>query len=230
MQINRIDLNAFITSLLPPQLRTADNKDYVKALNVANDWLNLNFTEYVNGTSYSEYDNLYTYSKGDRVDGTQILNGFIYESLQDGNLGNSLTDTNYWLPVVNNSVGAWERSRFCANKMTFEWALNRYFGTNFRQNLLVDSYYERSDIYIDDSAGDIVSFLISDDNPTGYIPGYYYEDTSMGYITETGTFVASEQYIIWVPLDVFNRFTEVLFRKIIDKYNYYSIKYKIQTY
>ena len=59
-----------------------------------------------NGLLYSisainKYDETITYSKGDWVFGKVDGKQGIYESLQDDNVGNDLSDTNYWLPVTN---------------------------------------------------------------------------------------------------------------------------------
>lgn len=68
----------------------------------------------------------------------------------------------YWYEVNKSFIGVEERSLMTNNEITLTWALNRYFGTTFRQPSSATQSWTQSDIYINDLPNTSPScFLIS---------------------------------------------------------------------
>lgn len=227
----RVDYDFFVNSLLPITKRSDINTEWLKSLTYPNDWVNRNFYEYINGVTYSTWTASFTYSVGDRViGGINYLNG-VYESKTASNYGNTVSNTTYWTKINDNFIGKSESTLNTSNKLKFEWGLNRYFGTTFREpNGVTGSTY--SDIYITDNNTLINSLFVGVNPPLDYEQDYIYTNRSTGYVTVTTTIYPSYQYTINVPSSVFSSIpgTESNIRNFADKYNTAPLKYRVQTY
>lgn len=226
----RIDKDLFLAAILPPNKRTPVHLSWLKALNSGMEWLNKTNYEYINGSIYPYYDVGTIYNIGDRVDGSPSNTNYVYESLTDSNLGNSLTDSTNWMKVIISDVGADTRRMFTANKMCFEYALNKYFRTTFRQPSNVDSYGFRSDIYIDNNEITTPNLFIGDDGTLSYTMGYIYSDHSSGYILDDTATYLPYQYTIYVPNTLLSTYGEQSIRNIADKYNQAPLVYQVVGY
>ena len=226
----RIDRDLFLETILPPNKRTAKHIAWLKALNSGMEWLNEVFNEYIDGAIYPYYNPATTYNKGDRVDGSPTNNNYIYESLTDSNTGNPLTDTTNWISILTSQLGINERKNFTANKMNYEYALNSYFRSTFRQPTGATAYGIRSDIYIDDNTVSINSFFISSNPPVIYPLDYVYTNRSDGFITDGTYFYSTYQYNIYVPTSLYTAYGEPAIRNIADKYNNAPLQYQVIPY
>lgn len=145
--------NDYALNMLPPNYREDKHVAWMRTQLAPMVWANDNFFDnYVNGDNQSEYNPLTTYAYQDRVK----FNGAIYESQQNSNTGNAITDTDWWVLYNPNFIGAYERIAYSASKLIFEFALNKKFGGVFRQppNL--------SDIYITSNATVIQTFRVGE--------------------------------------------------------------------
>ena len=230
MSLYYIDPDLYTKTILPTDKRTPIHVSWLEALNSGMWWLNDILNKYIDGAIYPYYNSGTTYNKGDRVDGSPTNNNYIYESLTDSNIGNPLTDTTNWIAILTSSIGVNDRKWFSANKMTFEYALNDYFRTTFRQPSGVDTYGPRSDIYIDDNNTSIRSFFISSNPPVLYAIDYFYTWGSSGFITDGTYFYPDYQYTIYVPNSILGAYGEPAIRAIADKYNYYILHYEVIGY
>lgn len=225
-----IDPVLYTNSVLPVNKRKPVHISWLIALNKGLYWLNGLLNDYIYGVQYPYYDGGVTYNYGDRVDGSPSNTNYIYESLVDSNTANPLTDSTKWLKVLPTSVGANDRRYFTANKMCFEYALNKYFRTTFRQPTGVDSYGYRSDIYIDNNEITTPNLFIGDDGTLSYTMGYTYEDRSSGYILDDTATYLPYQYTIYVPNTLLATYGEQSVRNIADKYNLAPLTYIVVGY
>lgn len=229
--INQLDL---IKQMLPVDKRTDILQSWLDALSDGSSFLNQNLSEYIYGSSYSSYDDGVVYNYGERVDGSLTNINYIYQSITASNFNNPLSDTNYWIQVNNDFIGVNERGLYTANKLTLEYALNRYFKTNFVQPDGVTSS-TNSDIYITDN------MVINDVYYLGVDFGITYslydtitifDDTSTGWVVDDGYVYPDSLYTIHMPDVTFNNVpgTESGVRQVVNRLNYEPIKYSIVTY
>lgn len=113
--------------LAPVDKRTINNISLLQALFVPFQWIQtLWFDSYFNGSAAPDYT-AGVYNIYDRV----IYNKVVYESTVSSN-----TDTPpspNWMVVQANMVGISERVMYTGQTITLTYALNRWFGTTFRQ-------------------------------------------------------------------------------------------------
>lgn len=82
------------------------------------------FIDYTDGTNYPTYNNSSTYNFGDIV---QYGYGNYY-CLADGTTGIKPVINSSWYKLQDNFVGYLERRAYTGQKLSMEYALNRYFG------------------------------------------------------------------------------------------------------
>lgn len=127
MSIYDITYSTVAEQIAPPDKRGPFLLAWYKALLSPNQWLrDLWFGEYLSGSTAPAYS-AGTYNKYDRV----IYNKVVYESLINGNI-DIPTSTN-WFQVQANFIGMSERILYTGNTLTLTYALNKWFGTTFRQ-------------------------------------------------------------------------------------------------
>lgn len=104
-------------------------------------WNTIWANNYLKGTNITNaWNSGSTYNVNDIVVGKDNQ---VYQSLVASNIGNDpTTTTGYWWLIENNFVGVYERCAYNAQILTFEYALNKWFRTTFRQPTAL------SDIYI----------------------------------------------------------------------------------
>ena len=161
------DFNNFALQMLPPNYRLDAHTGWMQAQLAPMVWANDNFFEdFVNGSSYPDYNAGTTYGYQDRV----ISDHAVYESKQSGNTGNALTDSDWWFKVQDNYIGVYERIKYNSTKLILEFALNKWFGGTFKQPP------DTSDIYITKNATNIRPFVTGDTT----------EASAVGYDISTG--------------------------------------------
>lgn len=163
------DYNLLGQNLLPPSKRLDVFLAWVAVISGAVQWEHdLIFNDYANGTSALVYNSGTAYSKGNRI----IYNQKVYEA-KTSTTGNAPTtgDDNdtYWILVLNDFRGVRERVSYNGQKLTLEWILNKWFGTNFVQP---DNNFPsiHSDFWIENLITDDNSFLLATDSNSG--PSY----------------------------------------------------------
>lgn len=126
----------------------------------------LKFDLYDFGSSYSFYTASNTYIIGDRINGGLKYNNVIFECITSSTTGTF--SVNNWLQILPSFIGYQERSAMFDSRIVFEWYLNRYFYTTFRQPNFADTV--KSDIFISDNSPSLLTFFIGlNDNDSSYI-------------------------------------------------------------
>lgn len=241
--MSQYEINEYLLgeSLIPPYKRTTNFVALIKDFISNAQWLNDKDNIYLDGDPFlTIYDPTVTYDFGELVIGWFNFSRSIFLSLQDANLGNDLNATYYWLPIIDNFIPAMERALYNSDKMVLEWALNKYFGSNFVQPPGI------SDIYISDLNLAISPLYIS----AGSIPcvGGIGSTGSIGFIgTPITTFdsvLLGINYIVNVPITLYSAlpgFTTLptdstpgnvdhYFTNFINNYNLAGTNYRILCY
>ena len=224
-----IDILDLGVQILPPDKRLDGFEVMVWSLLSPVDRMNRIFQQYQNGDTLSDwYDSTSTYNKGDRI---KDYFG-VYECLLDGTIGVApIANKDYWYKILPCYIGVNERANYCANKIVFEYALNRYFGTTFRQ-YADDAYTPISDIYITTDVPAYSSFVsfttetLTSDVYTGSASNYSFNS----YISTTAT---TYKFTIYVPIAFYTSLgttADQQIRFFADKINVSGMTYSITTY
>lgn len=177
MSLFDFNTETYANNNLPPDKREPKIFSFVKALLSALQTSTTYFTLYQNGDVYTPWDVTEPYVIGDIV----YYQGKNYIAIQD-HTGRPPFDIAYWSVQNPSSLGSNERVRYQPNRLIFEYALNRYFGTEFRQPPL------QSDIYITNTA-----YF----NPSKIIGGI--ESNSSAVYTNRSEGVIINDYLVQFP-------------------------------
>lgn len=210
--------------LLPPDKRGTLMTRWVAAMLRPLQWLvDIKLNSYRNGSTAPPYLNSTTYAKGELV----VYRYSVYESTVNGNLGNDPLNTAYWTKVQDNFIGILERIKYNGHTLILTYALNKYFGTTFRQPELV------SDIFIQTNTKPAAAFVIGD---TEAQSSKVYLNTSSEFIINAYSFSAFYNMTIYVPVAVFNALDtdpfnrERIIRNFADQYVVGGVTYEVVTY
>lgn len=227
------DITRYVYNNLPIQYRLSKFGLFVQSLLYSISYDYMVFTDYgFSNLALSHYSSAVTYGEGDRV----VYKFAEYISLQAGNLANNPeTATTYWTKINDIFIGVNERVKYNGRKLTFEYALNRYFNTTFRQPDHVETP-TNSDIYISNVPVTSRSFVMY---PSWYLSSIMSPRTSAPeYMLDPPVYTASStyQYDINIPLAVFNALgttnpiRESIVRNFADRYNETGLIYNVVTY
>lgn len=227
------DISRYVYNNLPIQYRLSKFALFVKSLLYPVAYNYMVFTDYgFSNLALSHYSSAVTYGEGDRV----VYKFAEYISLQGSNTGNDPeTVISYWAKINDIFIGVNERVKYNGRKLTFEWALNRYFNTTFRQPDHVGTP-TNSDIYISNIARAGRSFVMY---PDWYRSSVMYPTTSAPrymLVSPVYTAPSAYEYNINIPLAVFNALgssdpiRESIVRNFADRYNEVGLTYYVVTY
>jgi hypothetical protein len=220
------DVNMATTGqqLLPPDKRGSLMTRWVTAMLRPLQWLvDIRLNSYRNGTGAPPYLNSTTYAKGDLV----VYRYSVYESQVNGNVGNDPLNLAYWAKVQDNFIGVLERLKYNGHTLILTYALNKYFGTTFRQPNNI------SDIFINVNAKPTAVFLVGDTEAQSSL---VYSNTSSEFIVNGYSFATYHNMTIFVPVAVYNALDtdpanrERIIRNFADQYIVGGITYDIATY
>jgi hypothetical protein len=220
------DLNAATTGqqLLPPDKRGTIMSRWVAAMLKPIQYLvDIRINSYRNGASAQPYLNTTTYLKGNIV----LYRYSMYESVINGNLGNDPLDPRYWTIIQDNFIGVLERLKYNGHTLILTYALNKYFGTTFRQPDLL------SDIWLNTNIKPPAVFLVGD---TESQSSKVYYNTSSEFIINDYAFSSFTNLTINVPTSVYNALDtdpanrSRIIRNFADKYIAAGITYDIAIY
>jgi hypothetical protein len=217
MAIYDYDSNIVAEQLSPPTLRNGKFLAWlyvlVKPLQNLHDLI---FSDYKVGNVYSVYSNATTYNFGTRV---RYLDKAIYECIKTS-VGNLPTNSVYWIKVNDIFIGTDERVKYSAQKLLFEYALNKFFITS-------GIYITNNFIYVGD-----VFVMDTDSTESSVMPldSFYQED----YMDLTATYASGiYDYTIFFPISDYTTLgfsANAIIRTFADKYNLAGMQYNIQTY
>lgn len=209
--------------MLPPDKRYNKMVRWLQVILSPIQWLrNLWFGEYRTGSTAAAWSNASTYAKYARV----IYKNSVFESLVSSNTAIP-TDTTSWMLVQSNFVGLSERILYTGQKLTFEYALNKWFGTTFRQPPSV------SDIYITNNTVPIAPFRVGLTSAVSSSVGI---SSSTEFVGQTSQYASAINFTINVPVAIYNALDsnpanrDKIFRAFADKYVAAGMVYQIQTY
>lgn len=210
--------------LLPPDKRGRYMSAWIRAILVPLQWLrDVRIGMYRDGSVDPPYLISTTYSKGNRV----IYRYSVYESNVNGNLSNDPLNTTYWSKIQDSFIGILERLKYNGNVLVLTYALNKYFGTTFRQPNNV------SDIYLVANARPVSVFLVGD---TEAQSSSIYYNTSTEFVVNAYSFAGYTNMNIMIPLAVFNALDtdpanrEKIVRNFADQYIIAGVTYTVITY
>lgn len=223
MSIYDVDFNKIVVQASPPDKRYRLFVAWLKALVVPIQWLrDLWMGSYRTGSTAIAWVNGTTYNKYDTVQYKQK----VYESLIDGNTDEPIVQTS-WMVVQENFIGVFERVLYTGNKLIFEYAINKYFGSVFRQPPNV------SDIYTTVTAKPYSVFTVGG---IENISSVVYSNNSSQFIINQYVFSPFANLTIHVPVALFNSLDpdplncEKIIRNYADQYIIAGILYNVITY
>ncbi len=223
MSIYDVTFSKFGTQMLPPDKRGRFMRAYVACVLTPMQWINDLFREYRKGSTAPPYLTSTTYAIYERV----VYRYAVYESLQSGNLNNDPLNTAWWMKVQDNFIGVDERIKYSGHKLNLEYALNRYFGTTFRQPP------NQSDIYIITHPKPASVFIVGADDDNSSI---VFATTSSEFVLNEYSFSDFINMTIRVPqavydaLDIDPANREAIVRNFADRYVVAGIIYNVETY
>jgi hypothetical protein len=224
MSIYDINYTNVGNQLLPPDKRGTYMRSWVAALFKPLQYLrDLWLGDYRAGSTAAPFLISTTYNSGDRV----LYKASVYESIVDGNLGHTPPNDAYWVRVQDNFIGVFERVLYNGNVLILTYALNKYFGTVFRQPPNV------SDIYLQANAKPAKPFIVG---WTEAQSSTVYANNSTEVVINAYTFSDYFNLTIWIPLAVYNALDTVaanrekIVRNFADRYIVAGIIYQVQTY
>jgi hypothetical protein len=131
--------------------------------------------------------------------------------------------------VQDNFIGVIDRAKFSAEDLKFEYALNLWFDTTFRQPPLT------SDIYINDLNSNLVDFFVGyQENESSEIVAINGE--AISFIQSANPTYGAADFSINIPLAIFNALgasnpeREAVVRRFADQINTAGLTYTINTY
>jgi len=217
------DIATHTVQLMPPDKRKINNVAIWQSMLSPLQWVRDNFFgTYYEGSTAAKYSTG-TYNKGQQV----IYDKKVYESLIDVNA--DLPTTLNWFLVTSNFVGVKERVLYNGNKLIFEYALNKEFGTTFRQpNSPVTP--TNSDIYLTNTPSSVVGFVVGATEVFSSSVGTL---SSSAFVGGNSPFVYVQNFTINIPASLATSLG-VNYAKIIssfaDKYAAAGLRYTVTTY
>jgi hypothetical protein len=218
MALYDYDTEVVSEQLTPPALR--ENKFlawlYVLAKPIQNKW-SLIFEDYKDGNVYTDYSIIATYAVQDRIRWTDKA---IYECIKVTTAGILPSNTTYFVKVNDVFIGSEERVKYSAQKLLFEFALNKFFITS--GIYITNNFVDTGNVFVMDTDSEESSVMPLD--------SLYQED----YMDLTATYAtAIYDYTIFVPVAFHTSLganADGLITNFADKYNLEGMQYDIQTY
>lgn len=224
MAIYDINFSKTGRQLLPPDKRNPNTVSLVKGLLAPMQWISdLWLKDYRVGSLAQNWLSTSTYVKYDRVK----YKFAIYESLAGGNLNNLPTDKTKWALVQPNFIGLSERLLYNGITLTLTYALNKRFGTIFRQPPNV------ADIYINNNNIPYPPFIFGGDSVSS---SSFFSQSSTEYFINAYSFTSTFNFSIFVPVAVYNALDPLsanrdkIFRAFVNSIIPAGITYNITTY
>jgi hypothetical protein len=221
MSFYDFNISTAIQQLLPPDKRRNNLFALSKSIIAAPlQWAHNNlFNTYLVGATCPNYSPG-TYNYKDEV----IYNKQVYSSLINNNT--DAPTTNNWILISNTFLGVQERVLYNCSKLVFEYALNKEFGTTFRQPNSPTSP-TNSDIYISPLSAVPNGFCIGSTEAGSSSIGATTASSSIG---GTYPFVYLNNFTINVPSAVLTAQTPQAIRSFANNYKAIGLNFTITSY
>lgn len=226
-EIYDIDFSQVANNNLPTKKRLPKWKAWLLSLLTPLQWLrDLFFNEYRKGSSAVDWDAVSTFTKGTRI---RYIDNGIYEAIIAVPANKVPTNATYWIKVTDNFIGSDERVKYSGQKMTLEWALNKYFKTVFRYPIsgLSDIYITNETVYID-----VFTIGIGDiDSSASYLTEQYQQEYVHPYSNFSQIdFTIHIPTAVWTALGSTTAQRDNIIRRFADKYVVAGFLYVIVQY
>ena len=158
------------------------------------------------------------------------------------------SNSNYWYKALNNFIGLRERIHYNSQQLVLEYALNRYFGTNFVQptgwgsytypapdnTTNANDYINKSDIFIERKSVDVDGFIIGvTDQDSAFInvTDTLYFNNCIGINYNLGK---QYNFTIFIPASLASNLGSSVYSDIVmsfaNQYVVYGVLYNVATY
>lgn len=243
MDTPNIDYELFVEDYLPPSKRGPKWLGWTKTLlsQVKREFEIL--WAFFHGSTVTEYFDIGTsYGLDDEI----IYKYQVFKSLADNNQGNvpdsTIQNPIYWQLILKSTIGALESSCYVAQKITLEWALNRYFRKEISDNFFPGFVQPDDPINPTNSTIYIENFVLTE--PTLLVGWTEAESGVIGYSQSYGYITFDEQltnaspflFVVFIPTTVYSDIdidpdiAETVVRQFLDDYIVLGTEYIIQTY
>lgn len=228
MSIYNVDFDQCAREIYPIEKRKEILLSKIYSLLKPLNDLNLFFQFYREGGTFSAYDAGTVYTFGQYI---QYQRRIYYrnEVTTDYGAGISPLNTTYWTKILESFIGASERAKFGPGKLVLEYALNKIFGTVFRQP--ADG---TSDIYIENlNTTDDLFFVGEDDISTAEVSEF--DQDAIFFVPEVEA-VEEADYAIYVPVAVWTALAptsierNAIITSVANKYRLVGYTFEIITY
>jgi hypothetical protein len=190
--------------------------------------LNLFFQFFREGGSFSAYSGATTYTFGQYIQYQRRIY-LRNEVTTDYVAGISPLNSTYWTLILQSFIGADERVKFGPQKIIYEFALNKIFGTTFRQPPAV------SDVYIENLNSSDDAFYVGElDTDTAMVAQT--DQESIFFVTENDPVSDEKDYAIYVPVAVWTALAptgterDAIITSVANKYRLVGYTFEIITY
>ncbi len=198
---------------------------FLKPLNDAN----LFFKYFREGGTFTAYSGATTYTYGQYVQYQRRV--YYRNEVTDGyTSGITPVNTTYWVKILNSFIGSNERLKFGPSKLVYEYALNKIFGTVFRQPSV-----GTSDIYITDLNTEDDTFYVGElDTDTAQVSET--DQTALFFVPENDPSGGESDYAINVPIAVYNALAatnverDAIITSVANVYRLVGYNFDIVTY
>ena len=224
------DTHYISEKLTPPQIRGDKFIAWLRVIlePIQSVWYNI-FNDYAIGSTYSVYDVSSAYVKWDKV---VYQNKSVYMCILNTGIGINCDNTTYWIKINDNFIGCSERVLYNSQKITFEYALNKWFLVAY--SLPWTGANHTNQIYIEnnDVAGSQMVMGATGTYSSPLAASGVYSLTAMGatYTAVGNDFTIYVPTAVWTTLGSTNPDRENTIRIFADKYNLAGIIYNVTNY
>lgn len=217
MSFFNVNINNRIVELLPPDKRYQNNVTFLDSLMTPIQWLiDLFFKSYYEGVNSLYVAGTYNYL--DQV----VYFGRVYSSNIDNNT--DIPTTSNWTLVQDDAVGANERVLYTNQKLVFEYALNKRFGSVFTPPYSSTVSYP---IYIENLYPDFHQFWVGETEPFSSLVGKTLSSEFIGETSNTGT---GTTLTVHIPSSVLSDYGQETIEGYINKLIPIGMNYTITSY
>lgn len=157
----------------------------------------------------------------------------VYYCIADNPTGVAPFDSTYWYLLQPNFLGLNERVRANAQRLIYEYILNKWFSTSFNYPA------STNDVYITNNPTDINGFIVGIDETES--SAVMYNDNQQESFINTSYTTVNNNFIINIPLAVYDALKptdpsgttatkDAIVRNFADNYNLAGLTYSINPY
>lgn len=206
--------------LMPPGLRKVKHNSWISVLlkPIQTLW-GLIFNDYADGSNYPLFDDPTTYTAGSKVIN---FDKKIYMALKT-TVGHFTDDTNYWVLVNDNFMGARERVTLNSQKIVLEYALNKWFLLNTAPFIYINNNVVAGNAFLLGETSDTSSTMANQSLHQKFYLG-------QAFVLNQYDFTIYVPTLLFVTLGTTPLNRENAVRQFADQYVLAGIKYNVLPY